>query len=134
MVLRTLGEEDWEDSQLSEHVDRIIFVPTYSKTGALAEPHKLGRAFLWTPADDDWRVIESEWRTFQDFVKKCRLSDAPSLSQTERIHMRPHGRKGTDIDYDPCGNPVTKQCFWLNQAFVQRILASVPRPDGSPRR
>lgn len=123
MVLRTLAEEDWEDSQLAEHVDRIIFVPTYSKTGALEEPHKLGKAFMWQPTQQDWAIIEDEWTTFRDHVLKCDMDHMPTAKATKRIHMRPHGRTGADIDVDPCGNVVTKQCFWLNQDFVQTLLA-----------
>lgn len=122
MVLRTFSEEEWEDSQLAEHVDRIIFVPTFSKTGALDEPHQLGRAFLWQPTREDWGIIEDEWTTFQGYVRRCDMESMPTGKATRRIHMRPHGRTAADIDVDPCGHVVTKQCFWLNQDFVQSIL------------
>lgn len=128
MVLRTFAEETWESSQLAEHVDRIIFVPTFSEGGTLGDPHYLGKAFLWTPTPADWTLIEAEWRAYQSYVRECRLETAPKASATQRIHMRPHGRKSLDVDFDPCRRPVTKQCFWLNSTFVASILKANHAP------
>lgn len=122
MVLRTFAEEAWEESQLREHIDNILFVPTFSEDGALGSPHRLGRAFIWRPRPEDWRAIEEEWRMFQDCVKACRLEVMPPASATKVIHVRPHGRRAVDVDVDPCGRLHTKRCFWVNGHFVTRVL------------
>jgi DNA mismatch repair protein MutH len=151
-----LAKQDWEGiekedgtirkerSDLIDQVQRILFVPTYSpRRDDRQGSRTLGVPFVWTPSPTQWQVIAREWRMFQAEVSEGKAAydrrpGAPGrrrnrltpASQTEMIHMRPHGRDSYDEYADPMKNRVTKQCFWLNSQFVQKLLLE---RDGATR-
>jgi hypothetical protein len=47
----------------------------------------------------------------------------PTASQTRYTHIRPHGRNAADWETAPGGIDVTKKSFWLNQSYIERVLA-----------
>ena len=137
MKLKKFVEEEWESSEFAEHVDRILFVPTYSETGKVDSKRTLGRAFFWEPDGHQTEGIAAEWRMFQRLIREGKAAylegehrktaQVPNETGTTFIHMRPHGRRGEDVDEDHLGNTVTKQSLWLNKRFVEGLLASRAR-------
>lgn len=131
MDLRAFAQEEWEDAELREHVDRILFIPLISEAGVSRGARTIGKPFLWVPSQAEWATIEEEWRSFQAQVRTGaatyqahgarRQSGLTPSSQTSILHMRPHARDSRDLDVDPRGTPVTKQSFWLNKAFVAHV-------------
>lgn len=138
-------EEDWEESQLSEDVDAILFIPLLSERKGLGTDRVIGRAFVWRPTTEQWRTLEAEWRMFQEIVRRegiryvprldakgrpryrvdgrpLRDSNLPSAEETECIHIRPHADDSEDEDTTRLGTRATGQSFWLNKKFVQRLL------------
>lgn len=145
MVLKEFAEEDWSESELQDLVDRILFIPTYSRDRKAKDSRVLGTPFFWSPSPEEWSGIQAEWRKYQEAVaaggaqyhpvlnqegkvqktkagRVKRENKLPKMTETRYIHIRPHGRDSHDLDVDPLGEPTTKQCFWLNKAFVQSIL------------
>ena len=145
--LRELVKQEWEGleaddgttvkegSELHDQLRSILFVPTYSARDGLPQRERiLGSPFLWAPSDEEWTTIRREWEMYREEVAEGkaryhfieggtrRRNDLTKASQTKIIHMRPHGRRAADEDIDPRGNRVTKQCFWLNQRFVQELV------------
>ncbi len=153
MVLQHFADEEWGESTLEDDIDRILFIPLWQEERPKAPPGQrvadqggrvLGKAFLWAPGPLEWAGVEAEWKIYQEHVRDCNMgtyvegkwqSNMPPGANTQYIHMRPHGQKGhgVDIDLDPCGNEVTKQCFWLNASWVRDILREHggPRPNGA---
>lgn len=130
-----LAGQDWEASDLASQLRRILFVPTYSKERRAPQLGRtLGRSFFWSPSPSELITIEQEWTMFRNEVSMGKaVYDKPAgvlgrrnrltpASQTKAIHMRPHGRDAKDEYLDPRGQLVTRQCFWLNKKFVQRIV------------
>ena len=145
--LRELVEQEWEGveredgstakegSQLRDQLRFLLFVPTFTQhAGVPQELRVLGRPFLWSPSEEEWATIRREWERYREEVAEgkaryqlagngiSRRNDLTKASQTTIIHMRPHGLDANDVDLDPMGNRVTKQCFWLNQRFIQKIV------------
>lgn len=145
--LSELAEQEWEgletddgttikeSSELRDQLHAILFVPTYSAGAGLPQPKRtLGSPFLWAPSEEEWATIRREWEMYREEVTEGkaryhvmeggtrRRNDLTKASRTKIIHMRPHGRRADDEDIDPRGNRVTKQCFWLNQRFVQELV------------
>lgn len=131
------ARENWEGSDLMNLVDRICFVPTYGERAVSQHRRALGKPFFWSPTDEQWTTIEAEWRQYQgDIIDgKAAYSNVPtatggsrranalkSESETRIIHIRPHAANAADTDLDPQGNPVTRQSFWLNKAFVAELV------------
>lgn len=135
MRLAEFAREEWETAEFHEHVDRILFVPLSSEERGKAQPRILGRPFFWSPSVLELAGIRQEWQEFQKLVAKGaaqyrppmkpggrRANDLPNMTATAFVHIRPHGANSTDVDLDPEGVQVTKQCFWLNKGYIQNIL------------
>lgn len=132
MNLREFVEEEWEDAELRQHLDNILFIPLFGETKQDRMKRKLGRAFFWQPDAQTWDRIETEWAMYRKEVREGRAAYAAGAgrrrsgltpaSETECIHVRPHGQDSDDTDIDPKGNVVTKQSFWLNKNFVEAFV------------
>jgi DNA mismatch repair protein MutH len=129
------GEVVVEGSDLIDQVHLILFVPTYSEHRKTSQSRRvLGRPFFWSPAPEQFDIIQREWKMYQKEVvegkaryfvpegRKGRRNGLTPASRTKIIHMRPHGRNANDVYPDPRGNLVTKQCFWLNKEFVWKLV------------
>jgi hypothetical protein len=54
--------------------------------------------------------------------KKIVYNNLPSTSETNMIHVRPHGQNAKDIDYLPDWRTISKQCFWFNREYIKKEL------------
>lgn len=131
--LKEFEVEEWEESELMEYVDRILFIPVlFEDKKVPVRQRRLGKAFFWSPTEEEWETIKKEWEMYQEEVRagKCKIAqmkgkEVTSLtkgSQTKIIHVRPHAKDHNDRDEDSKGNHPVKQSFWLNQKFIQRLL------------
>ncbi|HEV2520008.1 MAG TPA: MutH/Sau3AI family endonuclease [Thermoplasmata archaeon] len=145
--LRELAVEDFEGiedeegapvkerSELADQLERIFFITTHSPGREdPQEKRRLGKTFFWSATPEQWRIIRKEWEMFRDEVAEGRAAyDRPCTelgrsnslthsSDTKLIHMRPHARVACDEDTDPRENKVTRQSFWLNQAFIYSLI------------
>jgi DNA mismatch repair protein MutH len=135
--LKELEQEKWDEAELVEYVDRIIFIPMlYENDDAPVEEAVFGKAFLWEPSVEEWDIIEQEWRMYQKEIldgkakptkvpwgnKTREVTGLTKESGTKIIHIRPHGVDSSDRDEDGRGNSVVKQSFWLNKKFVHSLV------------
>jgi DNA mismatch repair protein MutH len=134
--LDRLLTDSWEDSQLCQDLGRVLFVPTYRPDRKTPPALRtLGLPFFWTPTTEQWVIIQREWADYKRQVaeglaryevvpgRSRRRSLLKHESETEIIHMRPHGSNASDTVLNPQGEPVTRQCFWLNAVFVAQLAA-----------
>ena len=49
-------------------------------------------------------------------------NNLPKQSESRVAHVRPHARNADDVDQLPDGRWMTKQCFWLNNSYIESIL------------
>lgn len=137
MKLQEFAQESWEESTFKSYITKILFIPVYHDGKGLEEKY-LASAFFWTPSKEEETQIHDEWKMYQNEVKigACKVkriknsskkgykevSALSKESQTQIIHMRPHGKDSTDRDEDTFGNSIVKQCFWLNKKFVHKLI------------
>ncbi len=135
--LKEFVDEPWDESPLQEYVDRILFIPIYrdDKKTPLND-RALGKAFFWSPSEQEWDTIKEEWQMYKEEVQEgnCKVTKVKSgnshkeitslskESSTKMIHIRPHGKNRDDRDEDSFGNSVVKQSFWLNKNFVHDLM------------
>ncbi len=155
MKLQEFANEEWEESDFLDQVDRILFLPLYSDSrNGGKQDRVLGKPFFWSPTPLELSRIRNEWGMYRSDVKAGKAayralrssSGAPlrdsrgrlrrenqlkSMEETEFIHMRPHAKDSTDMDTDPIGNRLTKQCLWLNKRYLQMILKESRSADGT---
>jgi DNA mismatch repair endonuclease MutH len=130
--------EKWNDSLLSEQLTRIFFVPVSrnKSKGIEVKDRILERPFFWSPSVTEENTIVTEWLNYQSEVcdgksnitkhhsKKGTYREITGLSKesnTDIIHMRPHGRDRQDRDEDSFGNSFVKHSFWLNKVFIKKL-------------
>lgn len=140
MKLEEFILEEWEESTFLPMINKILFIPIYKERKDISDLDALylGKAFFWTPSNDEISIIEQEWLNYQNEVQqgKCKItkilnksergykevSELSKESATKIIHMRPHGRDSKDRDEDGLGNNIIKQSFWLNTKFMQQLI------------
>jgi DNA mismatch repair protein MutH len=127
-------EEEFEDSQLASYLQNFLFIPIYkpSKKNYNLKEWKIGKSYIWQPSEHEMEEIKREWTLFRDKIRNgitltrkevnskrgfIIQNDLPKSSETRHIHMRPHGRDGSDVDksmeFD--GQHIVKISFWLTQ-------------------
>jgi len=122
-------DDDWADSDLRSRLERLLIIPlirAYKEQPK--EEHMIGRAFFWSPSDDELSGIQSEWERFVDAIRIGHSDRLPTAASTRFIHLRPKGRDRSDKEDAPGGLRVVKRCFWLNNDYVERIIASAGGP------
>lgn len=136
--LKELAVEEWDEADIREYLECILFVPVYrdERTGDAIQERIIGKAFFWSPSAKEWATIYDEWLMYRNEVKTgkakiTKIKNGESYkevtgltkeSQTNIIHIRPHGKDRKDRDIDPLGNSVVKQSFWLNKHFVHKLI------------
>ncbi len=113
----------FEDHFMSEEVSAILFVPTIRESRKVPWTEvRFGKPVLWQPSDSEWRIMEEEWRMHRDILRiENGANEIPKAKETRIFHLRPKAKNNTVRDIGPWGD-ITRQCFWLNQDFVQSIL------------
>ena len=142
LVLKEFIEEEWGSSILSSYLKKILFIPISreKRKGVDIKNRVLEKAFFWTPSIDELKVIQHEWLNYKRqassklLIKKVPINSKKGKgykevitnlskeSQTEIIHIRPHGQNSKDRDEDSYGTSVIKQSFWLNKSFMHQLI------------
>lgn len=118
-------KEEWEESDLLQQLDRLLIVPLVRRERKTPKEQQVwGHAFFWSPSADQLNGIESEWRDYGRRIRAGESNELPGASQTKYIHVRPHARNSQDTELAPRVGHVVKKCFWLNQDFIARIVAT----------
>jgi DNA mismatch repair protein MutH len=118
-----VAEEDWEDSDLLSRIERMLLVPVFGGTRQTPQDDCVIRSpVYWEPTAEQLDRIRREWTMFRDQIRSGGAGSLLKESETNAIHVRPHGRDSTDRDPIPGGGDQAKKSFWLNKRFVQEIL------------
>lgn len=132
-------ETRFDESEFYTYLQGFILIPIYRDERAKMDLDKMifGKSIIWRPEKKDLLGIQAEWelynKTINDGIKIVRKktnnrkgyiqqNNLPKESQTQYIHMRPHGRNSDDIDKSLPELSITKQCFWFNKKLIQRLI------------
>lgn len=124
-------EEDWEESFIRNYFleTQILFVVfQYNHKGEL----RFKGIKLWHMPIE---TIENEVFNYWNEIRRV-LTEGVQLTKTKRgiqnnfpksnfngvLHVRPKGADGSDQIKLPDGQWITKQCYWLNAAYIAEIL------------
>jgi DNA mismatch repair protein MutH len=84
----------------------------------------VGTAFLWSPSDDDERVLRADWEDLSDLVARG-LGFAVTARRGRVLQLRPKApdaRTFRTIDVDGESVRVRPQGFYLRTRFTQAIV------------
>lgn len=138
-LLGEITQEDrFEESVFYAHLQGFILIPLLRDKRNIKDKRQIyfGSSFVWRPSAKELSSIGEEWEMIRDVIRDgvvvetktaknrrgyMTTNNIPGAGDMKYIHMRPHGRDSNDTDKS-IGGHVTKQCFWLNKSFVQRLI------------
>lgn len=150
-IIKGLIKEKWENSTVRNYFEetKFLFV-TFKKHNDGS--YYFNNAFFWNmptslidgELKEDWQKIVSTFKEGVELIPKKEKNNKvvvynslPGKSEQRILHVRPHatqsyyeikgivygsGKKERDSDELPNGDRMTKQCFWLNNDFVKKII------------
>ncbi|MER1999411.1 MAG: Sau3AI family type II restriction endonuclease, partial [Lysinibacillus sp.] len=146
------ANEEWEDSAFNNLIgSKRFFFVVFKK---IEDEYYLTGSQLWNLPVEDLEIVREGWEAIQkvvrdgviltkkpikngtDFIVK---NNFPKKSNNKIIHIRPHsdkryyvlengeiiGENYKDADFLPDGRMMTKQCFWLNNDYLQEVLTKL---------
>ena len=120
-------EEIWEDSELYNYLAPTKFLFVVFQEQQPGE-YVFDRIQFWNIPNTDLEEVRKVWeRTVQTIRNGVRLvqtprgvcNDLPKKAENPVAHVRPHGKDGKDTLPLPDGRQMTKQCFWLNNTYIE---------------
>jgi DNA mismatch repair protein MutH len=135
----------WEEAQLRKTLNTIFLIIPIIKNKEKGlynsfEKWRIGEICVWKVGKQELKLIGEEWEmakaiiergvqlTKERFGKGYRMkNNLLKQSDTNYIHIRPHGINSFDIDkpyfqYTNYTIEITKQSFWLNKKFINNLL------------
>jgi DNA mismatch repair protein MutH len=115
----SLQSETWSTSRVRRKLARVLFVPI--DRVAL----RVGTAFLWSPTEDEERMLRADWEDLADLVARG-LGFAVSARRGRALQLRPKAphagvtRAARELDGTPYRT--APQAFYLRRTFVQRVV------------
>ena len=120
-----LKNQTWDDSDFLSQMDRefLFVVFGFNTTSPDDEDRKsltfLG-AFMWNVPEEDLDNMRKVWLDTRDKIRNNEFGNFIKGSNEQLIHVRTHARDSSDID-EYIG--ITKQGFWFNKDYLQRIIS-----------
>jgi hypothetical protein len=143
--------EEWESNNQFEIASlkkelgyNYLFIPVIKlkKNGVYNNflDWKIGNLSFWSPDEKIINSIGNEWNNVKKIIHNGvkieqvkygnnyrNNNNLPKQSETNFIHLRPHGKDSNDIDikyfeYTNKTIAITKQSFWLNKKFINQLL------------
>ena len=133
MNFKKIAFEDWEDSDFYHLLDETKFffiVFKYDERNVL----RLAGCKFWNIPGHDLVEVESVWKKTKKLINGDLAIDKedgkyssnfPKASENPVCHVRPHARNAMDIDVLPDGRSFPKQCFWLNNKYIQSQIEDI---------
>ncbi|MES2589286.1 MAG: MutH/Sau3AI family endonuclease [Bacteroidota bacterium] len=102
---------------------------------------KIGKSVYWKASEKELSTIQNEWERAKKIVEKgvevyeikqtgrtIQGNNLLKSTETEIIHIRPHGNDSNDIDipflqYTARKIRISWQSFWLNKSFTEKVIA-----------
>lgn len=113
----------WEESDVLATLGRILFVVLDAPKGATVLEARLRTVIMWSADPATIGAMEREYEAYRHAIGELPPSEWPRSSTTEILHVRPHGRDARDVVPLPNGGSHVRSSLWLNQSFVQDVIA-----------
>lgn len=123
-------ENEWEESELYNYLapTKFLFVIVKQREDG---QYVFDRVMFWNMPNRDLEQVRLVWektvRTICEGVVLTRTgnrinNNLPKKTENPVAHVRPHGRNASDKLPLPDGHMMTKQCFWLNNTYIQQQI------------
>jgi DNA mismatch repair protein MutH len=110
----------WEDSDFCERLERRFLFVVFQKDNRGLE--RLKKVFYWNMPFVDREEARRVWEETKRRVL-INARDLPGARESHVAHVRPKARDSRDTEPTPQGERLVKKGFWLNNKYVQDIIA-----------
>lgn len=114
--------QEWENSELYETFSSkkyLFIIYQYLNEDTLI----FKKAMFWNvPASDLNTEIKRVWEETVKRIKNNEYNNLPRSSESNILHVRPHGRNAQDTYPTPDGKNATKKCFWFNKEYIKKQI------------
>lgn len=96
------------------------------------------RIVFWNMLNADLDEVRKVWaQTVQPIRQGVQLTptergtrnNLPKKSENRVAHVRPHGKDSNDVLPLPDGRDMPKQCFWLNNTYIEEQIGKNTNPN-----
>lgn len=129
--IKLSNEKEWEESELYNYLAPTKFLFVIFKENDEGK-YIFERVMFWNIPVDDLEEVHKVWEKTVNLIKNNNLTliqtsqgisnNLPKKSENRVSHVRPHGKNADDKLPLPDGRMMTKQCFWLNNTYIQEQI------------
>ncbi len=122
--LRNPDETSWSTSSARAKLSTVLWVPILDDQPSIAD-RLVGTPHLWSPSDDDTRVLAEDWREHMDVIRRGYVDDI-TAGDGEALQIRPKGQSADSTTWSvgPDGESMltNPRAFYLRTSFTAAIL------------
>ena len=93
-----ISEIQFKDSPVAHKLSRVLFWPVEAESSLPLSVRKLGTAFLWSPSQEEWDKIGTDWKLFADMITDGRV-ESIKANLGEVMQVRPKGFGAEDFGW-----------------------------------
>jgi len=123
-------QESWDDSTLKNYLEPAKFLFIVFRENDAYE-YIFERVKFWNIPADDLDEVRRVWELTVQVIRygvtleydgNVTRNNLPKQSESHVAHVRPHAKDSNDTNPLPDGREMTKQGFWFNRSYIERIL------------
>lgn len=124
--LSAMADTDWEQSVVFKKLSKVLFVPVEAASEKPLRDRRVGRAYLWKPADDELELLRADWERLAEMIGR---GDVEQITGHlgEVLQVRPKARSGSARRRAPDEEGAVQwtmpRGFYLRPAFTGAVLA-----------
>ena len=115
----------WADSTVRHKLNRVLWVPLEADPGIPPANSRVGNAFLWSPSQQQLRVIEQDWQELVEMICFGEF-DKISAGHGEYLQIRPKAANSASLARATLAGGETgltlPRGFYLRSRFTNMLL------------
>jgi len=115
-------EQDWADSEFSQALEDKFLFAVFEEDSEGVE--RFAKAAYWNMPYEDRMKAQEVWEE-----TRLRIVNGtyvfPQSTENQVAHVRPHARNADDKIMCPDGELRMKRSFWLNQRYIEQVVAGL---------
>jgi DNA mismatch repair protein MutH len=124
--LSAMADTEWEQSTVLKKLSKVLFVPVEAASETPLRDRRVGRAYLWTPSDQEKRLLQSDWERLAEMIAAGDVERITGhLGEVLQVRPKaPHGRSRRRApDEEGAVQWTMPRGFYLRPSFTGSVLA-----------
>lgn len=117
---KEIVNESWKESYWYDVLTHKLFFVVFIEDNQGL--YHLRNAFFWNMPEKDLEEARRFWEDTKGKIKNGDFSHFIKASDNRICHVRPKGRNSSDMIKDINGRYQKKYCYWLNRAYIKKII------------